>query len=1128
MDMHGRGPLIGAWFDQRNDENNIFAQLFSAQGYRFGENFKVNDAAGTAEAYAPDVAMDGRGHFYIAWTDNRNGNDDIYMQMYKASGDPIGENIRVNKDNSAESQIRPAVAAGKEGHVIVCWEDSRLGVDKRLIYAQYFGPDGEPRGENFIVDTDTTHGQLYPDVAMNAGGAYIITWTEHSGGNRNDVFFRRFNHMGMPWGNVRQVSNCSDLNGTSQHPAVSYLDNYDFAIFWEFVDSVGNIFVHGHLYDNDDFDKVGDLVKFEETLGYSMHTKPALGTSSYLRHVLTWQGNKSGELDILSATFTSWSTEPQDISVVNDQPGMQIYPTTTADYRNNYLYAWHDDRNGNFDIYTCREGLNYCNEMVFSGGYDGKVVISWEPPYGYGDQISYRIYRATDAFATPELITTVDPEQRSFPEMMYDYIDTDVENGQNYYYEVVPVIDDAPRYPFLMGPAVPSAMGHFLNSSWMQTAPDIDGHIDPQEWQDATALEIQSKSALHPITLYVKNDRRILYLALDDKNNKFLDDRDYFALSFDENNNQIWDSPNGILEGTVHFDQDSHTLTTYRGTWPQSIGIHSMTPMNGIDKAMSMQSGNLQYEVAISLITAPLLAQPGDIIGVRFFNSDPENYYQEHYNHASQWPAGALWETPRTLGKLQLAVEPVTPHYNWPMAGGGANGQNAAIHETKLMPLFESYQDHDIQKSKRLTVRENTMVISQYTNHNSENRFICYDLENNTQLWSWDVPNSETTSVYTAAISDSLVFCRGRDNDSLYALDRYSGKQVWQSYIGKKSGDPILDGNRLYIAGDTLYAIDQTSGEKIWRFDNPNYLTIHTPTVGENCVYLANRVEMFCLDKQNGTLNWQKTNTGGQSQSLVDQHRLYSFDDENIIARDKSDGSILWSYPVPGAELAQTNTSCMTLMNDVLSVPLDNEDGKARLLSLNARNGAQLWEHEFDTTGVYIPTVANGVVYIVQRGRLGNAGYNSKFWALRLSNGEPLFFDASLRFTDQPVVANHQLFVPSKNYIRAFSMQPTAVDQSIASEGPESFQLLQNYPNPFNPRTTIRYRLERPGKVKLSIYSLLGKEIKTLINRYQSSGSYDKQWDATDRYGQPLPSGLYFVRLQSNSQVQSRKILLVR
>ncbi|HTY58526.1 MAG TPA: alpha-amylase family glycosyl hydrolase [Bacteroidota bacterium] len=99
----------------------------------------------------------------------------------------------------------------------------------------------------------------------------------------------------------------------------------------------------------------------------------------------------------------------------------------------------------------------------------------------------------------------------------------------------------------------------------------------------------------------------------------------------------------------------------------------------------------------------------------------------------------------------------------------------------------------------------------------------------------------------------------------------------------------------------------------------------------------------------------------------------------------------------------------------------------------------------------------------------------------------------------------------------------TSIAQGGTPGVPRHFALEQNYPNPFNPATTITYEIRTAGEVTLKVYDLLGREVATLANGYQSAGTYTASFDASR-----LSSGVYFYRLQSGSFVNTKKMVLAK
>ena len=93
---------------------------------------------------------------------------------------------------------------------------------------------------------------------------------------------------------------------------------------------------------------------------------------------------------------------------------------------------------------------------------------------------------------------------------------------------------------------------------------------------------------------------------------------------------------------------------------------------------------------------------------------------------------------------------------------------------------------------------------------------------------------------------------------------------------------------------------------------------------------------------------------------------------------------------------------------------------------------------------------------------------------------------------------------------------------------PKKFALHQNFPNPFNPITTLRYDLPEDAQVKIMIYDLMGREVKTLVNNQQTAGFKSILWDATNNLGQPVSAGMYLYRISAGDFHSVKKMILLK
>lgn len=93
---------------------------------------------------------------------------------------------------------------------------------------------------------------------------------------------------------------------------------------------------------------------------------------------------------------------------------------------------------------------------------------------------------------------------------------------------------------------------------------------------------------------------------------------------------------------------------------------------------------------------------------------------------------------------------------------------------------------------------------------------------------------------------------------------------------------------------------------------------------------------------------------------------------------------------------------------------------------------------------------------------------------------------------------------------------------------PDAYLLHQNHPNPFNPNTTIRYDVPQSGKIKLSVFDLQGKEVRTLVDQDRPAGSFAATWDGRDSYGVRVASGVYLYCLETQHFSLTKKMILIQ
>ncbi|MDZ7288770.1 MAG: T9SS type A sorting domain-containing protein [candidate division KSB1 bacterium] len=100
----------------------------------------------------------------------------------------------------------------------------------------------------------------------------------------------------------------------------------------------------------------------------------------------------------------------------------------------------------------------------------------------------------------------------------------------------------------------------------------------------------------------------------------------------------------------------------------------------------------------------------------------------------------------------------------------------------------------------------------------------------------------------------------------------------------------------------------------------------------------------------------------------------------------------------------------------------------------------------------------------------------------------------------------------------------TSVEFNI-NDLPDKFALGQSYPNPFSSSTVIPYQLKRNSTVRVTIYDILGREVRKFFVGSQAAGSHNMLWDGRDNFGKRVASGIYFYKLQAGDESRVGKMI---
>jgi len=134
----------------------------------------------------------------------------------------------------------------------------------------------------------------------------------------------------------------------------------------------------------------------------------------------------------------------------------------------------------------------------------------------------------------------------------------------------------------------------------------------------------------------------------------------------------------------------------------------------------------------------------------------------------------------------------------------------------------------------------------------------------------------------------------------------------------------------------------------------------------------------------------------------------------------------------------------------------------------------------------------------------------------------------SYDYSVSQLVATDEYLYKTGGTFNSYQIPLPELDAHWESTQLVDFTLSQNYPNPFNPVTAIHYDLPEDALVNITIYDMMGRIVKTMVNAQQNAGYKSVIWDATNNAGQPVSAGLYLYTIQAGAFRQTKKMVMLK
>jgi hypothetical protein len=227
------GNFVVCWESVNQDGSGmgVFGQLFSSNGARIGQEFRVNTFT-TDYQGSPQIARLQNGGFAVCWrSDALDGSQKgVYGQLFASDGSMKGREFRVNTYDEYEIW-NPKITSLQNGGFSVCWMSHDLDGSDYGVYGQVFSSDGAKIGQEFRANTYIWNDQAFQEIESLSNGGFVICWDSlNQDGSGWGVYGQVFSSDAARTGPEFRVN--AYTRGDQGLPRIAALMNGSFAVCW--------------------------------------------------------------------------------------------------------------------------------------------------------------------------------------------------------------------------------------------------------------------------------------------------------------------------------------------------------------------------------------------------------------------------------------------------------------------------------------------------------------------------------------------------------------------------------------------------------------------------------------------------------------------------------------------------------------------------------------------------------------------------------------------------------------------------------------------------------------------------------------------------------------------------------